>query len=107
MHRLAFLYMTGEWPAHQVDHINADRADNKWANLREATISVNAQNRRAALAGSSSGLLGASWDSKHERWKAQIRVNGRTRHLGYFGSPEAAHQAYLMSKRAHHAGCTI
>src|SRR5271168_635905 len=44
-HRLAWLYVTGEWPAKEVDHINLIKSDNRWANLREATPSQNLGNR--------------------------------------------------------------
>lgn len=36
-HRLAFLYMTGAFPAHLVIHLDGDRSNNRWDNLREAT----------------------------------------------------------------------
>jgi hypothetical protein len=49
-HRLAWLYVTGEWPAHLVDHENGDRLDNRFANLREATDSQNNFNRGGAEA---------------------------------------------------------
>jgi len=44
-HRLAFLYMTGEWPKAHIDHINGVKDDNRWCNLREATSSQNNKNR--------------------------------------------------------------
>lgn len=44
-HRLAFLYVNGKWPEYQVDHINGDRSDNSWKNLREATNSQNGINK--------------------------------------------------------------
>ena len=45
-HRLAYLYMTGEWPPEEVDHVNMVRGDNRWANLRAASRRMNLANRK-------------------------------------------------------------
>ena len=104
-HRLAFLWMTGEWPPQFVDHINGVRDDNRWSNLRPATRSENNQNVRRARAGNRTGLLGVCRYRK--RFKAQIRVDGRNLCLGTFDTPEQAHEAYLAAKRRLHPGSTI
>lgn len=104
-HRLAWLYMTGEWPEHEIDHINGDRADNRFANLRDVTRTVNQQNLRVAHRSSKSGLIGA-W-KRRNRWMAAIRVDGKQICVGQFDTPEEAHSAYLAAKRRLHAGNTI
>ncbi|MCI0598713.1 MAG: HNH endonuclease [Beijerinckiaceae bacterium] len=90
-HRLAFLNMTGALPRDDVDHVNLDRSDNRWINLREATQSQNQANTRKPR-GNTSGWKGASRNGS--RWQAQIGVNGKQIYLGRFRTPEEAHAAY-------------
>ena len=77
--RLAHLYMTGEWPKEQMDHINRDRADDRWVNLREATASDNNVNKRLQC-NNTSGYRGVSWDRWQQKWN--VRVNRM--HLGWY-----------------------
>lgn len=94
--RLAWLYMTGEWPPQDIDHINRIKSDNSFLNLRKATRSENSLNvgkkRR-----NTSGLTGVSWDSNRRKWLAQIRISGRKTNLGRFDTKEAAHAAWLKA----------
>ena len=104
-HQLAWLYMTGEWPSNDVDHINGVRADNRWSNLRDVERSVNLQNRRRCNPGNkSSGLLGATWSKHAKKWVSFIRVDGTVRNLGYFHTADEAHAAYVAAKRQFHKG---
>ncbi len=105
-HRLAFLLMTGAWPAGVVDHMNGDRTDNRWSNLRDVSNTENLQNLRAPYANNRAGFLGVH-GVEGGRYCAQIRAGGVTRHIGIFATPEEAHAAYLAAKRQHHAGCTV
>lgn len=100
-HRLAWLYMIGEWPKDQVDHRNGTPADNRFANLREATRAENGQNR-ATSKNNTSGFTGVSWHGRDRKWRAQIRAGGRNQHLGMFASAEDAHAAYLAAKAELH-----
>lgn len=104
-HRLAWLFMTGDWPTMQIDHINGDRLDNRWTNLRQASHSVNSQNRRWPTKRNKSGVLGVFRDGA--KWRACIRVKGKTIGLGTFDSLDAAGNAYICAKRRLHEGCTI
>lgn len=92
-HRLAWLYMTGAWPAGEIDHRDTDGTNNRWGNLRSATRSQNAANR-GAQSNSFSGLKGAFRD-RRGRWRSSIQYGGRRLHIGSFATPEEAHAAYL------------
>lgn len=106
-HRLIWLMAKGCWPAGDIDHINGNRSDNKIENLRDIPHLGNTQNRRSAqVSNRSTGLLGVT-QRRPGKWSARIKVHGKNLHLGDFNSPIAAHEAYLVAKRAHHAGCTI
>lgn len=100
-HRLAWLYMTGEWPESDIDHNDLDEGNNTWANLRPATVSQNAANcgKRPF---NTSGLKGVTFDKRKGRWMAQIQVDRRCRHLGYHDTPELAHAAYASAAREIH-----
>lgn len=87
--RLAFLYMTGRWPKNETDHRDGRRANNAWANLREATSRQNRQ-KRCAQSNSRSGVKGVTWRADKRKWRATIERD----HLGYFDSAAEAEAAY-------------
>ena len=62
-HRLAWLYMTGSHPPEFIDHINLDRKDNRFCNLRLSTRAQNMQNFRIRP-DNKSGVKGVYWDAK-------------------------------------------
>jgi hypothetical protein len=106
-HRLAWLYTHGEWPSAEVDHVNGKTDDNRLCNLRIANRSQNSQNKRKPQSNNKSGFLGVIYWWRTKTWKAQICVNGKNTSLGYFKTPEQAHQAYLEAKRKLHSHCVI
>ena len=81
-HRLAWVIMTGEWPEHQIDHINHNPSDNRWCNLREATNQENHKNQ-SLRKDSKSGVCGVIWRKKTQKWSAQIKIHKQI-HLGVF-----------------------
>lgn len=92
-HRLAWLYVHGYPPVHEIDHMNGDPRDNRINNLRPASKAQNAQNQRRS-AKNSSGHKGVSWSRHKQRWRAAIKVDDRSIHLGYFRELAAAAEAY-------------
>lgn len=101
-HRLAWLYVHGVWPQGQIDHINGIRDDNRIGNLREATNAQNMQNQRRAHRNSQTGALGGHPHKENGNYVAQIRVDGKVRHIGSYRTAEEAHYAYLQAKRRLH-----
>ena len=107
-HRLAWLYVHGEWPAGQIDHINGDKSDNRIANLRVVSNQANVQNvRRARSSNVSTRLLGAHYDKRNRVYLSRIWVGGKLVYLGRFDNAQDAHDAYLKAKREMHAGSTV
>jgi hypothetical protein len=104
-HRLAFLFMTGFMPASDIDHINGNRADNRWSNLRDVSRSVNMQNLHRPHKDNATGFLGVS--KFRNKYQASIRANGTTTRIGLYDCPQMAHAAYIASKRALHTGNTL
>jgi len=90
-HRLAFLFMTGIWPPHQIDHVNLDRADNRWVNLRMATGAQNSANTRVKTS-NKSGFKGVVKGGR--KWEARIQVNGKPLYLGSGDTREEAAALY-------------
>ena len=101
-HRLVWLYVYGRWPDAQIDHINGDKADNRLTNLREVTNAQNMQNRLVLQKNNTSGFAGVSFYKPTGKWKSQIKVNGGVIFLGYFDTPEKAHEVYLNAKSDFH-----
>lgn len=82
-HRLAWLYIHGEFPPRQLDHINRVRADNRICNLRLATNAENHQNLSLSRR-NTSGHIGVRWFKQRKKWHAQIKINRKQLHIGYF-----------------------
>ena len=106
-HRLAFLYVAGKFPDQQIDHIDGNRANNSFKNLRDVSSKVNNQNVRVARSNNASGLLGASWNKSSNKFESSVRIDGKKHHIGTFDDATEAHLAYVSKKRSVHAGCTI
>ena len=96
-HRLAWLYMTGSWPDGSLDHINRDGLDNRWKNLRIATVAQNAMNAKMP----STNTVGVKGVSRYKcgGYQARIGIDGRVKALGVYKTAEEAHAVYMREAR--------
>lgn len=104
-HRLAWMYMTGEWPEHEIDHKDGNPANNIWTNLREATRGENCVNANRELG--ESGFRGVKFDSSSLTWRARIGYGYQRTWLGPFDSAEEAYEAYLQAADVVHGKYAI
>jgi len=87
-HQLAWLYTHGTF-APELDHINRIRNDNRIANLRAASRSMQMHNA-GMLKNNTSGVKGVSYHAASKKWHARIWVDGKCRHVGFFATIEEA-----------------
>jgi hypothetical protein len=97
--RLAYAFMTGDWPPGEMDHINGVRDDNRWANLRAVPKQLNALNRKTYVT-NTSGVKGVSWHPKLGKWRVRIQKFGERKALGCFDTLEEAKVAYDSAAEA-------
>lgn len=93
-HRLAWFYMTGRWPADQIDHKNRNRADNRFENLREAN---NGQQQANSTSQNKTGFRGVTYHPrlKDNPYEAKIKKDGKVKSLGCYPTPQEAHAVYM------------
>lgn len=104
-HRVAWLYVHGEWPASILDHKDRNRANNAFDNLRLCgSHSENSENR-GLRKDSSTGYPGVTCRKgrcQYNPYEARLQKDGKRLHLGNFGTPEEAYEAYLFAKKHLH-----
>lgn len=90
-HRLAWLFMTGEWPESYLDHKDGNPFNNKFDNLRLCDQSQNNGNRKRNFG----KLLPKGVRKIRNRYQARIKVNGKAVALGTYSTPEEAQYVYI------------
>lgn len=95
-HRLAWFIHYGEWPKHQIDHINGERGDNRISNLRDVTNRENSKNKRLR-SDNTSGHIGVYWHKRANKWMASIKGDERQIHLGLYENKEDAISARVKA----------
>lgn len=98
--RLAWLYMEGYWPEHDVDHINRIGDDDRWKNLRHVSRQCNLRNR-GIQKNNSSGITGVYWYKRESKWRSEIVVCGERLLLGFFETKKEAVQARWNAEKEH------
>ena len=102
-HRLAWLWMTGHEPTEEIDHVNRDKADNRFVNLREASRNDNMRNGTGGKRTVNFGLpRGVTPVTGSKGFKAEVRANGHSTYLGTYPTPEEAGEAARRAREQYH-----
>lgn len=91
VHRLIWLYVNGCFPELEIDHINGDKSDNRYVNLRLATRTENMMNMKKP-AHNTSGFKGVSWHKN--KWEVYIKLNKKQTYVGSSKDPKVAYAMY-------------
>lgn len=104
-HRVAWFYVTGEWPKDKIDHRNGVRNDNRFCNLRECDEQDNNRNR-AVSRNNTSGVSGVSF--QQGKWMVRIRLNKHVRQFfGYFDNLELAELVANEARDKYHGDFSL
>lgn len=100
---LVWAWLYRQWPQanKQIDHIDGNKLNDRQDNLREATRAQNARNVGRTRA-NKSGYKGVDWFAPQQKWRARIKADTMSKFLGYFDSPEEAHEAYKKAAAVLH-----
>ena len=96
-HRIVWIMETGEWPNKHIDHISGNTTDNRFCNLREATVAENARNSKI-YSTNISGSRGVYWANDRKCWRANIKLSGKSICLGSFQNKHEAIAARAESE---------
>ncbi len=106
-HRIIWLYVYGYFPENHIDHINRDKLDNRFINLREVSVQCNSRNQGLRRT-NTSGIKGVSWSNQKNKWNAYIKVEGKRKHLGNFSEIiDAAKARYEAEKNYKFPDCDV
>ena len=99
VHRVIYKFYNRDWdmtytPDNQLDHFDNDKRNNNIENLRVVNSSENHQNVISAK--------GYTWSKRENKYRAQIRINYKCIHIGYYDTAEEARAAYLVAKDKYH-----
>lgn len=99
LHRLIYYAHNLDWniwdnsDENTIDHISVIKSNNDISNLRILTNHQQQFNKKCK---------GYSWHKQHNKWQAKIKLNGRSKHLGYFNTEQEAREAYEQAKAVLH-----
>jgi len=97
-HNIKWILKFGSIPKDKtIDHIDRNPINNKFENLRLATDTQQNMNRE-----SYENQKGCCFDKARNKWRAQISINSKNIHLGYYLSELEARQIYLKAQKLAH-----
>ncbi len=96
LHRLILNVL--DYPKIKVDHENHNTLDNRDENIRLCTIRQNNMNK-SLTDKNTSGIIGVVWDKARNKWRAQIRINGKMTNLGRYDDFDEAVEVRLNAEK--------
>jgi hypothetical protein len=100
-HRLAWLYVYGNFPKHMIDHINGNPLDNKISNLRDVQQVNNMMNYKLPVT-NTSGVKGVTWHKVNKKWRVRFKVNKKDVDFGLFDDFELASLVAVEARTKYH-----